>query len=290
MTTTLTPELHQYIGNALARQKKEPAIISELISKYSLSIKDSKELLAIVLSLNEQARNTLEPHRELSSNNNIRVSNINPYISQMREQYNYINVEGRRSSIIMSMTQPEVILLDNFLDTIECQHLIDLAAVGLSKSTVAVHGQGQSTLSDYRTSESTGIAMGQDGIVRNIENRISIAFNWNNTDTDSIQVLRYNNGEQYKPHHDFFADNSSFVRGVGERIATLILYLEDPIRGGTTYFPELNLHIHCKKGNALFFSYPIPNADSKTLHAGSPVVEGTKWIATKWFRSLDKQI
>ena len=95
----------------------------------------------------------------------------------MKEKNNVLKVDGREINILMSMENPEVILLENFLDHIECQHLIDLAMVGLTKSTVAVHGQGQSTLSDYRTSDSTGLIKGQDDIVKNIEDRISILFN-----------------------------------------------------------------------------------------------------------------
>ena len=287
MPTKLTPEYHQFIGTALSQFRADTSIISDLVTKFGLSIQDSKDLINTVIALNDQAKGTLA---ETVAVNNVRISTINPYIKQMKERNNVLKVDGREINILMSMENPEVILLENFLDHIECQHLIDLAMVGLTKSTVAVHGQGQSTLSDYRTSDSTGLIKGQDDIVKNIEDRISILFNWNNNDTDSLQILRYRIGEQYKPHHDFFADGSTFVRGVGERVATLILYLGDPTRGGTTYFPELNLHIHCKKGSALFFAYPNPTPQSKTLHAGTPVIEGTKWIATKWFRSLDKQI
>ncbi len=287
MSAKLTPEYHQFIGTALAQFKADTAIISDLVSKFGLSIQDSKELINIVIAMNDQAKGALA---ETVVVNNVRISTINPYIKQMKEKHNVLKVDGRDVNILMSMENPEVILLENLLDPIECQHLIDLATISLTKSTVAVHGQGQSTVSDYRTSDSTGLSKGQDDIVKSIEDRISLLFNWNNHDTDSLQVLRYRIGEQYKPHHDFFADGSTFVRGVGERVATLILYLGDPVRGGTTYFPELNLHVHCKKGSALFFSYPNPTPQSKTLHAGAPVIEGTKWIATKWFRSLDKQI
>ncbi|MNR64452.1 hypothetical protein D3C85_1871040 [compost metagenome] len=40
------------------------------------------------------------------------------------------------------------------------------------------------------------------------------------------------------------------------------------------------------KGNAVYFSYLLPDGmlDERTLHAGLPVAEGEKWIATKWLR------
>ena len=42
-----------------------------------------------------------------------------------------------------------------------------------------------------------------------------------------------------------------------------------------------------RRGNAVFFSYSVPHPDSRTLHGGSPVLEGEKWIATKWLRERE---
>lgn len=284
--THLKPEYHQFIGNALAQDKPHNVIISNLVSQYQLTIPDSKHLIDMVLSLNNQATSYLAQE----NNSSVNISPLRmPFITQLLNNNNQAVVDGRVVNFVFNMKDPEVVLIDNFLSDLECQHLIDLATVELKKSTVAVHGKGESVESEYRTSDGAGLHKNQDSIVTAIEDRISLLFNWNNHDTDSIQLLRYQIGQQYKPHYDFFADGSSFVRNQGERIATLILYLDEPSRGGTTSFPDLKLQVHCKRGSALFFSYPDPVPESRTLHAGEPVIEGTKWIATKWFRSLDKQ-
>jgi prolyl 4-hydroxylase len=34
----------------------------------------------------------------------------------------------------------------------------------------------------------------------------------------------------------------------------------------------------------VFFNYSRPHPDSRSLHGGSPVISGEKWIATKWLR------
>jgi prolyl 4-hydroxylase len=34
----------------------------------------------------------------------------------------------------------------------------------------------------------------------------------------------------------------------------------------------------------LLFKYQTPTPETKSLHGGSPVRGGVKWIATKWFR------
>jgi prolyl 4-hydroxylase len=67
-------------------------------------------------------------------------------------------------------------------------------------------------------------------------------------------------------------------------MATLIMYLNSTEKGGETIFPDANVAITPKKGNAVLFYNCLPcgKEDPLTLHGGSPVVQGEKWIATKW--------
>jgi prolyl 4-hydroxylase len=37
----------------------------------------------------------------------------------------------------------------------------------------------------------------------------------------------------------------------------------------------------------VFFSYHAPHVSTKTLHGGAPVLEGEKWVATKWLRERE---
>ncbi len=57
-----------------------------------------------------------------------------------------------------------------------------------------------------------------------------------------------------------------------------------PAKGGATIFPDVGLEVAPVKGHALFFSYDRPHESTGTLHGGSPVTEGEKWVATKWLR------
>jgi len=41
------------------------------------------------------------------------------------------------------------------------------------------------------------------------------------------------------------------------------------------------------RGNAVFFSYDRAHIVTRTLHAGLPVLEGEKWVATKWLRERE---
>ena len=63
------------------------------------------------------------------------------------------------------------------------------------------------------------------------------------------------------------------------------MYLNTPTRGGGTVFPDVGLNVAPIQGNAVFFSYDRPEAATRTLHGGAPVIEGEKWVATKWLRT-----
>lgn len=52
-----------------------------------------------------------------------------------------------------------------------------------------------------------------------------------------MQVLRYEHGQKYDPHYDYFADKVNIARG-GHRIATVLMYLTDVVKGGETLFPS----------------------------------------------------
>ena len=90
------------------------------------------------------------------------------------------------------------------------------------------------------------------------------------------------------PHYDYFdpalPGSAHHVKRGGQRVATLIMYLHEPEGGGATIFPDVDLAIAPKRGNAVFFSYATPEASTLTLHGGDPVTAGEKWIATKWLR------
>jgi prolyl 4-hydroxylase len=107
---------------------------------------------------------------------------------------------------------------------------------------------------------------------------------------EPIQVLHYTPGAEYKPHHDYFdpvqPGNDRVLAMGGQRVATLIMYLNDVEAGGSTVFPRLGLDVLPRRGAAVYFANTQESGeiDARTLHGGSPVVAGEKWIATKWIR------
>lgn len=101
-------------------------------------------------------------------------------------------------------------------------------------------------------------------------------------------MLRYAPGTEYKPHFDYFdpaqPGTASVLKRGGQRVGTIVVYLNTPEEGGATIFPEAGLSVLPVAGQAVFFSYAQPLPSTRTLHGGAPVVRGEKWVATKWLR------
>ena len=129
---------------------------------------------------------------------------------------------------------------------------------------------------------------GETPLCRRIEARIAALVNWPVANGEGLQVLHYVPGAEYKPHHDYFdpaqPGMASVLKRGGQRVGTVVMYLNTPQQGGGTSFPEVALEVAPIKGNAVFFSYDRPHPISRTLHAGAPVIAGEKWVATKWLR------
>nr|DAD37866.1 TPA_asm: hypothetical protein HUJ06_008507 [Nelumbo nucifera] len=133
--------------------------------------------------------------------------------------------------------KPRAFVYEGFLTDEECDHLISLAKPELKRSAVADNVSGKSKLSEVRTSSGMFIQKGKDPIVTRIEDKIAAWTFLPKENGEDIQVLRYENGQKYDPHYDYFVDKVNIARG-GHRIATVLLYLTDVTKGGETVFPS----------------------------------------------------
>lgn len=81
------------------------------------------------------------------------------------------------------------------------------------------------------------------------------------------------------------ANQASLARS-GQRVSTLVVYLNDVDAGGEITFPEIGFAVSPRKGNAVYFEYcdGAGQLDGRTLHVGCPMQAGEKWVVTKWMR------
>jgi prolyl 4-hydroxylase len=206
---------------------------------------------------------------------------------------NDIDAGDRHVHILLALNSPRVLLFANLLSAEECESLIRMSQGKLERSHVVDRQTGRYERHPDRTSEGTYFQLAENELIDRIERRIAGLTDCPVEHGEPIQVLHYNPGAQYKPHFDYFEPSDAGNRKVlsmgGQRVATLIMYLNDVEAGGSTVFPEIGLDVLPRQGNAVFFAYcdREGNLDRRTLHGGSPVAAGEKWIATKWLRQRD---
>ncbi|BAL94657.1 2OG-Fe(II) oxygenase [Rubrivivax gelatinosus] len=201
---------------------------------------------------------------------------------------NRLHTLDREVRVLAVMSLPRVVVFGGLLSDEECDELVALARPRLARSETVDNSTGGSEVNAARTSDGMFFERGEKPLIERIERRIAELVRWPVERGEGLQVLRYRPGAQYKPHHDFFdpahPGTANILRRGGQRVGTVVMYLNTPAGGGATTFPEVGLEVQPVKGNAVFFSYERPLASTRTLHGGAPVLDGEKWVATKWMR------
>ncbi|KQU71356.1 MULTISPECIES: 2OG-Fe(II) oxygenase [unclassified Rhizobacter] len=197
-------------------------------------------------------------------------------------------VDGHEIKIVMAMRNPRVVVFGGLMTEAECDELVAQARQRLARSETVVTTTGASEVNVARTSEGMFFGRAENPICARVEERIAKLLNWPLDNGEGLQILRYQPGAEYKPHYDYFdpaqPGTPTILKRGGQRVGTLVVYLNSPKRGGATTFPDVHLEVSPVKGNAVFFSYDRPHPMTRTLHGGAPVLEGEKWVATKWMR------
>ncbi|WP_397539050.1 2OG-Fe(II) oxygenase [Rummeliibacillus pycnus] len=193
---------------------------------------------------------------------------------------NKIKTEDKEINIIARLEEPLVVVLGSVLDDEECDVLIQLAKDRLQRSKIG----GTREVSDIRTSSGAFLTDINNDILVRVEKRVSAIMGIPIEHGEGLHILNYQPGQEYKEHLDYFASTSKAASN--NRIATLVIYLNDVEEGGSTYFPKLNFSASPQKGMAVYFEYFYNDQmlNELTLHGGAPVVKGEKWIATQWMR------
>jgi hypothetical protein len=186
---------------------------------------------------------------------------------------------------------PRILAFPGFATRAECDWVIKRAATRLARATVFDPDRGGQTHDSARDNSAIEFQLPQmDLVLEVLRTRISAVTRLPVPIFEPIQVLRYGVGEQFRPHHDFldpnipeFAEN---LRLYGQRIATVLVYLNDKYSGGETVFEKLGISFRGSRGDALFFTN-VDRAglpDPLTTHAGRPPTAGEKWVISQWIR------
>jgi len=199
-----------------------------------------------------------------------------------------IHAGDRDVRVVMAMTLPRVVVFADLMSADECAELIALARSRLARSETVETSTGGTAVNPARTSEGMFFEPGEFPVCAGLEKRIAALLGWPLENGEGLQILRYRPGAEYLPHYDYFdpdeAGTPTILKRGGQRVGSIVCYLNTPEAGGATVFPDVGLHVAPVRGNAVFFSYDRPHPATRTLHGGAPVDAGEKWVATKWMR------
>jgi prolyl 4-hydroxylase len=219
------------------------------------------------------------------------IASLFIYVAYATIQHNFTASQEKELEMEVLSWSPRIFVFHNFLSDEECEYVKSAAAPSMSRSTVVDYKSDKGLVDIVRTSQGMFFPLDhQDAILTNIENRISKLTLIPLENGESIQVLHYDKGAEYKPHYDYFDPRTvgglaHYNRG-GQRVASFLMYLNTPEEGGETIFPRVNIKVKPQKGDALlFYSCGLDgHVDPKTFHGGAPVIKGEKWLATRWLR------
>jgi prolyl 4-hydroxylase len=203
---------------------------------------------------------------------------------------NSILTSDRSVSVVARLSRPIVAVLANVMSAEECEQLIELARPRLTPSTVVDPVTGENRVAEHRNSEGMFFAPCETPLIAALDARFSQIMNSPIDHGEGLQVLRYGPGTRSAPHFDFLVPRNETseqsLRRSGQRISSLVAYLNDVPGGGETAFPHAGLSVCPRRGNAVYFEYcnRRGQVDATSLHAGAPVTEGEKWAVTKWMR------
>ncbi|MDB5975731.1 MAG: Procollagen-proline dioxygenase [Nevskia sp.] len=201
-----------------------------------------------------------------------------------------IHAAGREIVVYSRADDPVFAALGNVLDAEECRTLIEMARPRLKPSTLVDPVTGQDIVSDKRTSYGMFFRIAENDFIARIDRRVSSLTNLPIENGEGLQVLHYPVGAGSEPHFDYLqptnAANRESIARSGQRVSTLVTYLNDVPAGGQTVFPTLGWAVSPLRGNAVYFEYcdDAGRVDPRSLHASAPVTQGEKWVVTKWMR------
>jgi prolyl 4-hydroxylase len=206
-------------------------------------------------------------------------------------------IDGQTFTVRQLSTSPFICLLDNFLTHDECDALIACAQNDMQRTVYVDPGSGERRAFSDTTTESCylGGKLLEATIVQTLEARVAKLTDIPVVQGESFQVIHYHTGDFIRPHHDYFdpavEGHQNTINQYGQRLSTLVFYLNTVNDGGETYFPDLGLKVMPRKGSVLWFNNltSTGDLDKLTLHGGAPVTSGEKWLANKWLTNRHKR-
>ena len=185
---------------------------------------------------------------------------------------------------------PLIHTFDAVFSAAECEHIITLARPQIRRAQVS--GVTGGSLSKGRSNTLTWIRHDVDATVQAVADRVAACVGLPLRHAESLQVVHYDTGEEYRPHFDAYDITSEkgqrYTARGGQRLVTALAYLSNVAEGGATGFPHLGIDVTPRRGKLLVFHNCLPGTttrDPRSYHQGKAPVRGDKWAFNLWFHA-----
>lgn len=175
---------------------------------------------------------------------------------------------------------PDVIFFERLFNAAECEYLRQVAEKSFAASTVN-DSAGRPQRDLIRTSDGSTLHwLIEDPAVHALNRRLAAISGSAFEQGEALQILRYKPGQQYRSHFDFVRAEEN------RRYKTALVYLNHDYKGGETCFVKTGLKVRARKGDAIVFRNALADRslDPMSEHAGLPVTQGIKYLASRWIR------
>jgi prolyl 4-hydroxylase len=198
--------------------------------------------------------------------------------------------KGRGYSTIESdYTKP--VLYPNFITPLENRYIMEMATPMFADSLLV-----SGTMDNVRKSQTAWLSR-DDPVISKIIERVCGLTKIPFINAEKMQVVKYDKNGFYNPHYDASCDDRpecvEFEKNGGQRVITMLMYLNDDFEGGETDFPNLKTKYKPQQNAGLLFYSLEKNGNlchPLSLHAGTPVLSGNKYIANIWLRETEYDI
>ncbi|MDB5978038.1 MAG: hypothetical protein JWR07_4798 [Nevskia sp.] len=177
---------------------------------------------------------------------------------------------------------PRIRFAEGFTTPAVCDWLVDRAR-GKLKPALMFDGNRPAFSASRNNSDFCFDIIEADVVLTLLRERVSALVKLPVFAMEPPQIFHYARGQEIKPHYDHVRAEGGYE---AERIATLLLYLNDDYLGGELEFPKVGVRTRGRKGDALYFANvdAAGAPDRQSLHAALPVTEGEKWIFSQWIQ------
>ena len=200
---------------------------------------------------------------------------------------------------------PYLYTIDNFVTDKECKFIINISKDNLVLAGVSkMDNDKKFKPGEYkgRTNSSYWIPIDKYPETLEIAKKVAKQIKCDYRNFESFQVIHYNETEEYKYHHDAYdiEEKEKYEKfcggklGKGNRLRTVLVYLNDVEEGGGTGFDSLDeydgaIQVQAKKGRMVVFTNVNDDGtlNTKSRHAGLPVIQGEKWAFNLWLREKE---